>query len=249
MVVIGYGATEAVRVERAHRPASGAAAMIATLAISGMGLVVAVLLISAHTTSPVSMVGAIVDGDEKPPQAWSMKEWQGPQFPQTTDRLEDGSPRKPPLMDHLDWGVGKEDRIERRANWALRVIGKMNGTLLESMIANGTIGGEAEVVDPELVEEIHQAMDEQSKEIDLNAPASEPFPFEAAQQAGATAAPAEAEAEAAETEAEPEAAAEEAPADAVSFSVSRCVCVHRYTVKALQLSTHRRALNRPFIEP
>ena len=48
----------------------------------------------------------------------------------------------------------------------LKVIGKMNGTLLEAMITNGTISSEAEVVDPALVSEIHQAMDEQSKEFD-----------------------------------------------------------------------------------
>ena len=132
----------------------------------------------------------------------------------------DGSPQHPPLYDHTFWGVGNEDRIERRANWALKVIGKMNGTLLEAMIANGTIGSEvilayatplecntckirstsnrrfvqgrsmlschwawndcltpaivlrpqAEVVDPALVSEIHQAMNEQNREVDLNAP-------------------------------------------------------------------------------
>ena len=38
---------------------------------------------------------------------------------------EDGSPQHPPLYDHTFWGVGNEDRIERRANWALRVIGQV----------------------------------------------------------------------------------------------------------------------------
>jgi hypothetical protein len=128
------------------------------MGLSAMGLVVAVCLISVHTASPVAMVN----------------------FPEVAS---DGSPIHPPISDHIMWGVGNEDRIERRANWALKVIGKMNGTALEAMIANGTIGSEAEVVDPALVAEIHQAMDEQNREVDLNAPASEAFPFEAAQAA------------------------------------------------------------------
>eukprot|EP00960_Hanusia_phi_P021631 640939-Hanusia_phi.AAC.1 len=119
----------------------------------------------------------------------------------------------PPLFDHTFWGVGNEDRIERRASkrfsltrcfcscadfaadWALRAIGKMNGlqrrcrhrhclmlpagTLIEAMIANGTIASESEVcsqrvamisifphflwqaIDPALIAEIHQAQHEQ----------------------------------------------------------------------------------------
>ncbi|EKX45912.1 hypothetical protein GUITHDRAFT_152603 [Guillardia theta CCMP2712] len=84
----------------------------------------------------------------------------------------------PPLFDHTFWGVGNEDRIERRANWALRAIGKMNGTLIEAMIANGTIASESEAIDPALIAEIHQAQHEQDMESDINAPAPERFPFE-----------------------------------------------------------------------
>eukprot|EP00802_Teleaulax_amphioxeia_P019134 Tamp_19355.p2 GENE.Tamp_19355~~Tamp_19355.p2 ORF type:complete len:263 (-),score=96.16 Tamp_19355:474-1262(-) len=164
MVRVDYGAAAgdaaSLRLERSRRPASTAAALIVTLGLSALGLVVAVCLVSAHTASPVAMVN----------------------FPEVA---ADGSPQHPPLYDHTFWGVGNEDRIERRANWALKVIGKMNGTALEAMIANGTIGSEAEVVDPALVSEIHQAMDEQNREFDINAPASDPFPFEAAQAAAA----------------------------------------------------------------
>ena len=34
-------------------------------------------------------------------------------------------PQHPPMYDHTFFGVGNEDRIERRANWALRVIGQV----------------------------------------------------------------------------------------------------------------------------
>ena len=178
-----------------RRGTPGCVQLIVTLGLSALGLVVAVCLVSAHTASPVAMVNfpevlrpralsgcARVAPCARPrPRAVCV-----PNAPRHRSQVAaDGSPQHPPLYDHTFWGVGNEDRIERRANWALKVIGKMNGTALEAMIANGTIGSEAEVVDPALVSEIHQAMDEQNREFDINAPASDPFPFEAAQAAAA----------------------------------------------------------------
>ena len=89
-----------------HVPADmafvGVAALqvIATLGLSALGLVVAVCLISVHTASPVAMVN----------------------FPEVAS---DGSPMHPPLYDHVMFGVGNEDRIERRANWALKVTSRV----------------------------------------------------------------------------------------------------------------------------
>jgi hypothetical protein len=114
-------------------------AMVA-VGLSALGLVMAVCLVSMHSASTVALVN----------------------FPEHT---ADGQPISPPLMDHISRGVGNEDRIERRANWALKVIGKMDGTGLQAMIANGTIDSEGDVVDPELVEEVHEAMDSQNKEV------------------------------------------------------------------------------------
>lgn len=151
-----YGSTVDGGAPRARRPpaAPAVAAMVAA-GLSALGLAVALCLISMRSPSTVTLVN----------------------FPEHT---ADGQPISPPLMDHLSYGVGNEDRIERRANWALKVIGQMDGTGLQAMIANGTIASEADVVDPQLVEEVHEAMDAQNKEVDLNAPASEPFPFETA---------------------------------------------------------------------
>lgn len=153
----GYGtASGAMRgAVRTRQPASPAVAVIATVGVAALGLVVAACLVAVHTAAPAALVD----------------------FPEHT---EDGAPLAPPVMDHVMLGTGPEDRLGRRANWALHVIGKMDGTGLDALIANGTIASEAEVVDPAMVEEIHAAMDEQSKEFDINAPASEPFPFEAA---------------------------------------------------------------------
>ena len=74
--------------------------VIATLGLSALGLVVAVCLISVHTASPVAMVN----------------------FPEVAP---DGSPMHPPLYDHVMFGIGNEDRIERRANWALKVTSRV----------------------------------------------------------------------------------------------------------------------------
>ncbi|KAJ1485467.1 hypothetical protein T484DRAFT_2423771 [Baffinella frigidus] len=87
-------------------------------------------------------------------------------------------PMRPPAMDHVTLGVGNEEVNEKTANWALKVLGGMNGTLIEALIANGTIAHPGEAVDAKLVAEIHQAQHEQDIESDPNAAMPEPFAFE-----------------------------------------------------------------------
>jgi hypothetical protein len=119
--------------------------LIVTLGLSALGLAVAVCLVSAHTASPVALEfeaehsGANVHFPEVCVRG------AGPHVPPVVSMPGCGcasvmcsvltllprhgqaseDPQHPPMSDHTNFGVGNEDRIERRANWALRVIGQV----------------------------------------------------------------------------------------------------------------------------